>query len=91
MVCIAHLKIFIAHIKRVLLDQVRHGWVARIDVLDAFVGTVLTDVFTWHLESISCRNSQWDGEVSNIDVFLCPLLEVTDEAVEVVPLWHVNC
>jgi len=61
----------------------------RVDVLDSFIDSVLTNIFSWERVSIRSSNSQRDCEVHEIDVFLSPLLEIPHKSVEVMSLWQV--
>lgn len=84
-------EVTLANHQRLFLKEVGESRALRVNVLDSFINTILSDEFSRELEAIRSLSLKRDSVMHVVNVFLSPLTEVTNKSVEVVTLRHINC
>jgi len=83
-------EVTLANHQRLFLKEVGESRALRVNVLDSFINTILSDEFSRELEAIRSLSLKRDSVMHVVNVFLSPLTEVTNKSVEVVTLRHIN-
>lgn len=86
-------KVFIAGFQTVSIftDQVSKTAVLRVDVLNSFINSVLSNIFRRELVIIASSASERHRVVHVIYVLLSPLSKVAHETIQVMTFRHVDC
>lgn len=82
-------EVTLANHQRLFLKEVGESRALRVNVLDSFINTILSDEFSRELEAIRSLSLKRDSVMHIVNVFLSPLTEVTNKSVEVVTLRHI--
>lgn len=82
-------EVTLANHQRLFLKEVGESRALRVNVLDSFINTILSDEFSRELEAIRSLSLKRDSVMHVVNVFLSPLTEVTNKSVEVVTLRHI--
>jgi len=61
-----------------------------VDVTDSLINSILSHVFRWELIVSTNSSSQWNCVMHEINIFLCPASEVSNETIHIMSLWHGN-
>ena len=76
--------------QRLFLKEVGKSSILRINVLNSFINTILSNKFRRELEAILSVSLEGHCVMHVVNVLLGPLTEITHKSVEVMTLGHVN-
>ena len=85
-------KVLIASFKAIAIfaDQVCQVTVLFVNVANCFVDSILTNILPWELILIASGSCERNSVMHVINILLCPLSEIFNEAIKIVAFWHFN-